>query len=73
MRIEAAYSRHAFQALHDEWLEEIEGHFLWKTALVELKLRSYDDNRTARVVNPFSEEVLPKSTLFSLEHLRESF
>jgi hypothetical protein len=31
------------QALHHEWLEELESHLLWKAALMELELWAYND------------------------------
>ena len=34
------------QLLHNKWLEELQSHFLWQTALVNLKLRSDYDNGT---------------------------
>ena len=33
------------KALHDEWLEEFQSHLLWQTTLVQLELRTNDDDR----------------------------
>ena len=41
--------------LHDERLEEFQGHFFRQAALVHLHFRTDDDNRTARVVDTFTE------------------
>ena len=35
------------KSFHNERLEQLESHFLWQTALIHLKLRAYDDNRTS--------------------------
>ena len=55
--------------LHNERLEQFQCHFLRKSALVELELRSYYDYGTARVVNTLSEQVLSESSLLTLEHV----
>src|SRR5205085_1129213 len=55
----------------DERLEELQGHLLGKTALVQLQVRSDDDDRTARVVDALSEEVLTEAALLALQHVAE--
>ena len=37
----------SLQLSHNERLEELDSHFLRKTALIYLKLGAYDDNRTS--------------------------
>ena len=59
------------QALDHERLEQLECHLLRQTTLVELQLRSDDDDRTARVVDALSEQVLAETTLLSLEHVAQ--
>ena len=59
------------KTLHDEWLEEFESHLLRKTTLVQLKLRSNDDDRATGVIDALSEQVLTETTLLSLEHVGE--
>ena len=39
------------QLLHNKRLKQLNGHFLWKTALVYLKLRSNHDNGTSGIVH----------------------
>src|ERR1700741_5302311 len=55
----------------DERLEELERHLLRKTALVQLELRSNDDDRTAGVVDALAEKVLGEAALLALEGVRE--
>ena len=55
--------------LHNEGLEKLDSHFLRKTALENLKLRAYNDNRTSRIVNKFTEKVLTETSLFTLKHI----
>ena len=54
------------QLLHHERLEQLEGHLLRNTALIDLQLRSYDDNRTSGVVNSLTEQVLTETSLLTL-------
>jgi len=54
-----------------EWLEELNGHLLWQTTLVQLQLRTDNDNRTTGVVDTLTEEVLTEATLLTLQHVRE--
>ena len=55
----------------DERLEELDGHLLRKAGLVELQLRSDDDDRTARVVDALAEQVLAEAALLALERVGE--
>ena len=52
--------------LHNERFEELDCHLFRKTALVDLKFRSNDDNGTSGIVNSFTEEVLTETSLFTL-------
>ena len=36
---------------HNERLKQLDRHLLWKTALINLKLRTYNDNGTSGIVN----------------------
>ncbi len=60
-----------FEAVIDEGLEELERHLLGKTALVQLQLRSNNDDRTAGVVDALAEQVLAEAALLALEGVRE--
>ena len=57
------------QTLHDERLEQLQGHRLGQTALVHLELRTDDDDRTAGVVDALAEQILAESALLALEHV----
>src|SRR4051794_19776567 len=56
---------------HDERLEQLERHQLRQAALVELELGAGHDDRTTRVVNSLTKQVLTEATLLALEHVRE--
>ena len=58
-----------YQTLHNEGLEELECHFLRKTALIKLKSGADNDNRTAGVVNSLTEKVLTEAALLTLKHI----
>ena len=57
------------QLLHDERLEQLECHDLGQAALVELERRAGHDDRTARVVDALSEQVLAEPALLALQHV----
>ena len=55
----------------DEGLEELERHLLRQTALVQLELRTDDDDGTAGVVDALAEQVLTEAALLALERVGE--
>ena len=55
----------------DKGLEELKGHFLRQTALVQLEGRPHHDHGSARVINALPEQVLTETTLLTLDHVRE--
>ena len=57
------------KSLHYEGLEKLDCHFLGKTALIELKLGTNNDNGTTRIVNTFTEKVLTETTLLTFKHI----
>src|SRR5665213_2299555 len=59
----------AHQLAHHERLEQLQGHLLGKTALVQLQLRTDDDDRAAAVVDALAEQVLAEAALLALEHV----
>ena len=59
------------QALHDEWLEQLQRHELRQTALVQFQLRADDNNRTAGVVHTLTQQVLTEASLLTFQQVRE--
>ena len=57
------------EAADDERLEQHERHLLRQTALVELQLRTDDDDRTAGVIDALAEQVLAETSALALEHV----
>ena len=57
------------EPLHDEGLEQLQGHLAGQTALVELELGADDDDATAGVVHALAQEVLAEAALLALEHV----
>ena len=51
--------------LHNERFEELNRHLFRKTALVDLKFRSNDDNGTSGIVNSFTEKILTETSLLT--------
>src|SRR5438046_10762080 len=60
------------QLAHDEWLEEFQRHSLRKTTLVQLQIRTYHNNRAARVVYTLTEQVLAEAPLLTFEHIGQT-
>ena len=58
-----------FELVVDERLEQLERHLLRQPALVQLQLRSDDDDRTARVVDALAEQVLTEPPLLALQRI----
>ena len=58
-----------YQPVVDKWLEELQGHVLGKTALVKSQLGANHDDGTARVVDPFAEQVLAETSLLAPQHV----
>ncbi len=59
------------QFFHNKWLKQLDRHLLWKTALINLKLRSHHDNGTAGIVHTFAQQVLTETAGFTLQHIRQ--
>ena len=57
------------EAADDERLEQHERHLLRQTALVELQLRTDDDDGTAGVIDALAEQVLAETAALALEHV----
>ena len=58
--------------LHYEGLEQLQGHLLGETALIELEFGSDHDDGTSGVVDALAEEVLTEPSLLALEKIREA-
>ncbi|MNJ44167.1 hypothetical protein D3C77_392060 [compost metagenome] len=61
------------QFLHHERLEQLQCHFLRQAALVHFQVRTYDNNGTTGIVNPFTEQVLTEASLLPFQHMAEGF
>ena len=59
------------QSLHHERLEQLQSHQLGQTTLVQLELRADHDDRTARVVDALTEQVLAEPALLALEQIAQ--
>ena len=59
--------------LVDKRPEELKRHLLGYSALMKTQIRTHGNNRSARVINPFPEKVLPESALFALDYIAQTF
>ncbi len=55
----------------DEGLEELNGHLLGQTRLMQLQLRTHHDDGPARIVDSLAEEVLPETALLAFQRIGE--
>ena len=60
-----------YELAYDERLVELCSHEFGKSALTHLQLRSYYDDRTGRVVDTLTEQVLAEASLLALEGVGE--
>ena len=60
-----------YQFLHNEGFEQFDGHLLRKTALINLQLRTYDDNGTSGIVNTLTQQVLTETSRLTFQHVRQ--
>ena len=60
------------QFAEDKWLEQFKRHLLGQPALMKLQRRTDDHNRTPRIVDALSQQILSKSALFPLDHVRRA-
>src|SRR3990167_9153587 len=60
-----------FQLLKNKRFEEFKRHGFGKTALMQAKLRTNDDNRTTRIIDTLSKKILTEASLLSFEHVRK--
>src|SRR5207247_146786 len=58
---------------NDERLEQHERHLFGQTALMQLEFRADDDDRAARVIDAFAEEILAETSALAFEHVAEGF
>ena len=70
-RLNGLYLSALEELTDDKRLVELSRHLFRQTALVHLKLRTYDDNGTGGIVHTFTEEVLTETTLLTLEGVAE--
>ena len=54
------------QFFHYERLEQLDCHFLWKSTLINLQLRTNYDNGTSGIVNTLTKKVLTETSLLTL-------
>ena len=60
----------AFDELaYDERFVKLGSHQLRQTALAHLQLRTYNDNRTCRIVDTLTEKVLTETSLLTLQRV----
>ncbi len=61
------------QLAEDERLEQLQGHLLGKTTLVQFQGRAHNDHRTTGVVHTLTEQVLTEPALLTLDHVGQGF
>src|SRR5579883_1256527 len=59
--------------MNDKWLKQLDRHFTGQAALVNLQLGPHNDDRTARIVHPLTQQVLAEPSLFPFDDVRQGF
>src|SRR6266513_2671166 len=62
-----------FQPANDERLEQNERHLLRQTALMQFEFGADDNDRSARIIDAFAEQILTETSAFALEHVAQRF
>ena len=62
-----------FQKTQKKWLEQNRYYFVRETTLIQNKFWTRNNNRTCRIIYPFSKKIIPKSTIFTFEYYRNRF
>ncbi len=60
---------HGFETRKDERLEQLDGHQLGQTALVQLEGWAHGDHGTARIVDALTQQVLTETTALAFDHV----
>ena len=60
------------QPADDKWFKQLDRHLLWQAALIDLKLWTNYNYRTARVINALTEQVLAEAALFTFKHVAKA-
>ena len=60
-----------YQLTDDKRFVKLGSHQFRNTAFTHLQLRTYDDNRTCRIVNTFTQQVLTETSLLAFQAIRE--
>ena len=60
-----------FQAVEHEGFKQLKRHFLRQSTLVEFQMRSNNNNGTAGIIHPLTQQVLPEPALLALEHVAQ--
>src|SRR4030042_3039907 len=58
-----------FQFPYNKGLEEFESNFFRQAALVQLEVRTDNNNGTCRIVNALAAQILSKSALLAFYHI----
>ena len=59
------------QAAHDERFEQHKRHLLRKTALVDAKFRTDNDDGTTGIIDTLAEQILAETSLLAFQHVRK--
>ncbi len=57
------------QTFHNKGLEQLQCHLFRQTALVNFEFGTDNDNRTARIVYTFTEQILTETSLLTFQHV----
>ena len=60
------------QPADDKWFKQLDRHLLWQAALIDFKLWTNNNHRTARVIDALTEQVLTEAALFTFEHVAKA-
>jgi hypothetical protein len=62
-----------FEFIKDKGFEQLKRHLLRQTTLVQFEIRTNHDHGPAGIINTFSKQVLPETSLLAFQHIRKRF
>src|SRR5439155_19199750 len=55
------------QLTHNKWLEQFQSHLFGQATLIQFEIWPNHNDRTTRVINALTEQILSKAALFTFE------
>ena len=72
-RFYSFYNTSFYQFPNYKWFVQFHCHSFRKSAFVHFQFRSHNNNRTCRIIDTFTKQILTETSLFSFQRIRQRF